>query len=72
MTKLDRQIAEDEARLALRKAERDLIAKKKAGKLTNKDRLALRGLRRAYREDVRTPTTEGAAPAAIGTKTEIK
>jgi hypothetical protein len=65
------KIARKEAELALMKAEAEFIAKKKAGKLTNEDRLALREMRQAYRLNVRQPVADGAAPAAIGTKAEV-
>lgn len=65
------KIARKEAELALLKLEAAFVAKKKAGKLTVDDRLALRAARQDYRLNVRRPVKNGAAPAAIGTKAEV-
>ena len=53
------------AELALLEAEEAFVAKKKAGKLTNEDRLALRQHRHDFRVNHRGPKP-GAAVAAIG------
>jgi hypothetical protein len=66
------RVAALEAELELRKAEEAFIAKKLAGKATAEDRAALHEIRRAYRENQRPPVSDGAAPAAIGTKAEAK
>lgn len=66
------KIAKLEAELALKKAEAAFVDKKKAGKLTSKDRAELFALRQAFRENHRQPAKNGAAPAAIGAKAEAK
>lgn len=65
------KIARKEAELALLKAEAEFVAKKKAGELTNEDRLALRALRAEYRSSVRRPVKDGVSVEAIGTKAEV-
>ncbi len=64
------KIARKEAELKLLKAEEAFVAKKESGKLTRKDKLALRELRQQFREEYRRPKADGAAPDAIGAKAE--
>ena len=64
------KIVRKEAELKLLKAEEAFVAKKESGKLTRKDKLALRELRQEFRDEYRKPKVEGAAPGVIGTKAE--
>lgn len=59
------------AELELLEAEEAFHQKKLDGTATTEDKVAIRELRRAYRENYRQPTTEGAAPAAIGAKGKV-
>jgi hypothetical protein len=65
------KIAKLEARLALAKAEEAFAEKKKTG-VTSEDKLALRELRKDFRENHRTPVKNGAQPAAIKAKAQPK
>jgi hypothetical protein len=62
------KIAKLEAQLALVKAEQAFTEKKKDGSVTLEDKLALRELRQDYRENHRSPTRDGAQPAAVKAK----
>ena len=65
------KIAAAKAALAVLEAEAEFAAKKADGTLTSEDKLALRALRQEYRENLRKPVKDGAAPAAIGVKAEV-
>ena len=65
------KIARLKAQLELAELEAEFVAKKAAGKLTYEDKVALREARQAYRENVRQPVQDGAAPAAIGASAEV-
>lgn len=56
-----------EAELALAKAEADLVAAKAAG-LARSEWPSVRGLREAYRNELRAAAEVGAAPAAVTAK----
>ena len=62
------KIARKRAELELLEAEAEFVEKKQSGKLTDEDKHNLRALRRSFREDVREPVKEGAAPQAVGSK----
>ncbi len=63
---IDAEIAALKEAQKLAKLEAEFVKKKLAGKLTTADRYKLDAARLDYRENHRRPTTEGAAPAAIG------
>jgi len=65
------KIAKKKAELAVLEAEAEFSKKKAAGKLTQADKEDLRALRKAFRENHREPTKDGAAPAALGAKAKV-
>jgi hypothetical protein len=66
------KIAKLEARLALVKAEQAFAEKKEDGSVTAEDKLALRELRRDFRENHRTPVKNGAQAPVIKAKAQPK
>ena len=65
------KIAKKKAEVALLEAEAAFSAKKKAGKLTDKDRHELRALRQSFRDNHRSPVVDGASVEAIGAKAKV-
>lgn len=64
------KIEQKRAELALLEAEQEFVARKKAGTVTEEDKLALRALRQEFRETHRRPSP-GAVVDPIGAKAKV-